>query len=193
MFLTAPFLLLDLWGQWSLAKLSSPKAQAPATSQGSASRAGREWWEGVTDCSSGSIEFHRRKLPSGDSAPGLCWSTDTARGCCRSSEGSEGFELEERGCSHLCSCCELPAPGTFPQLSWEAHTATVPPGLLSPCPVPIPGQSTAALSGHSRAPAAPRASVQHHTGALTSNSFSSNVFSRCWGITSLNPFWSARN
>lgn len=88
---------------------------------------------------------------------------------------------------------------TVPQLSWEAHTASVSPELLSPCPVPVPGQSTPRESAGTQlhVPAAPRASLhlttQHNTGALTSNSFSSNVFSRCCGITSLNPFWSARN
>lgn len=151
--------------------------------------------EGVTACS-GSIEFHMRKFPRENSAPGLCWSSDTARGHCRSSEGSEGFELQGRGCSHLCSCCEL-SPRENSHSSHGRHTQPWSPSCSALALPLIPGQSRPGLPGQPRVPAAPRAllhlTTQHNTGALTSNSFSSNVFSRCCGITSLNPFWSARN
>lgn len=181
---TAPFLLLDLRGQWSLAKLSSAKPQVPDTSQG---------WEGVLgvpDCFPGSTEFHRRKLPCGNSAAALT-----------QPEVAAGPQKAQRGLSFTggaaatCAVAVTP-PGTLPDLLGGWHSLGAPWAQPLPCSYPR-SEHTRTAGTQPRLPAAPRASVhlttQHNTGALTSNSFSSNVFSRCCGITSLNPFWSARN
>lgn len=94
-------------------------------------------WEGVTDCSSGSTEFHTRKLPCENSAPGLCWSSDTAPGGCRSSEGSMGFELQGTGCSHLwvAVSCQLQEHS---HSSHERHTQPWCPLSCSALALPLP-------------------------------------------------------